>query len=151
MTPEEFHTSALAELKLIRELLEKQGKAQAAKPTSGSYSTPSAAQAEIPQPTELVDEPESVVIFFGKNNGVPLGKVSERSAEWYAQEQPPRTDSSGKPYPPRPQETALKNAARQLYHRRKGTLGTSAKPAESPAPSGGGHSPAVDDSSEIPF
>lgn len=104
----------------IKELLAKQPAQGTARPSS--FATPSAAQAEIPQPTELVDDPGSTVVFFGKNNGVALGKLSDRSVEWYATDQPPRLDSSGKPYPARPQEIALRNAARQLFHSKRGTL-----------------------------
>jgi len=64
-----------------------------------------------------------VQVHFGKNNGVALSKLSERSLSWYATEQPPRLDSSGKPYPARPQETTLRNAARTLWHQNRGTLG----------------------------
>ena len=77
----------------------------------------------IPQPTEVVPNAGDVQVHFGKNNGVALSKLSERSLSWYATEQPPRLDSSGKPYPARPQETTLRNAARTLWHQNKGTLG----------------------------
>ena len=77
----------------------------------------------IPQPTEVVPNAGDVQVHFGKNNGVALAKLSERSLSWYATEQPPRLDSSGKPYPARPQETTLRNAARTLWHQNKGTLG----------------------------
>jgi hypothetical protein len=77
----------------------------------------------IPQPSEVVPNAGDVQVHFGKNNGVALSKLSERSLSWYATEQPPRLDSSGKPYPARPQETTLRNAARTLWHQNKGTLG----------------------------
>ena len=77
----------------------------------------------IPQPSEVVPNAGDVQVHFGKNNGVALSKLSERSLSWYATEQPPRLDSSGKPYPARPQETVLKNAARTLWHQNRGTLG----------------------------
>lgn len=75
-----------------------------------------------PQPHHLVDNPGDVHVHFGKNNGTPLSALSERSLSWYATEQPPRLDSLGKPYPPRAQEVALRNAARQLWHIQKGSL-----------------------------
>ena len=77
----------------------------------------------ILQPTEVVPNAGDVQVHFGKNNGVALSKLSERSLSWYATEQPPRLDSSGKPYPARPQETTLRNAARTLWHQNRGTLG----------------------------
>ncbi len=77
----------------------------------------------IPQPSEVVPNAGDVQVHFGKNNGVALSKLSERSLSWYATEQPPRLDSGGKPYPARPQETTLRNAARTLWHQNKGTLG----------------------------
>ena len=80
--------------------------------------------APIPQPTEIVANAGDVQVHFGKNNGVALSKLSERSLSWYAQEQAPRLDSTGNPYPARPQEITLRNAARTLWHQNKGTLGT---------------------------
>ena len=68
----------------------------------------------------------AVQIHFGKNTGKSLDSLSERSLAWYATEQPPRLDSSGKPYPPRQVEITLRNAARTLWHTRAGTLGTQA-------------------------
>lgn len=135
------------ELVAIRELLAKQQTAAPAKQSS-FFSTPSAAQAEIPQPTELVDNPGDVQVFYGKNNGVALSKLSERSAEWYAQEQPPKMDSSGRPYPERPQERVFKNAARQLYHQRKGSLKTA---ASLPPKNEAAEKQSEDDGEQIPF
>jgi len=121
----------MLELKEIRALLENLN----AKPkNAGNAFPPSASQAEIPQPSRVIDYPEDVQVHFGKNSGIALGKLSARSVEWYATEQPPRLDSSGKPYPERPQEAELKNAARMLYHRTKGTLASSGvKPAQKQA------------------
>lgn len=99
--------------------------------TSSSYSS-GGGDEQIPQPTEVVANAGEVQVHFGKNNGVALSKLSERSLSWYAQEQAPRLDSSGNPYPPRPQETTLRNAARTLWHQNRGTLGASgaARPAQ---------------------
>ena len=91
--------------------------------SSSSYSSSGGGDEPIPQPSEVVPNAGDVQVHFGKNNGVALSKLSERSLSWYAMEQPPRLDSSGKPYPPRPQETVLKNAARTLWHQNRGTLG----------------------------
>lgn len=87
----------------------------------------------VPQPTEIVANAGDVQVHFGKNNGVPLSKLSERSLSWYAQEQAPRLDSSGNPYPARPQETTLRNAARTLWHQTHGTLENGTSVASSPA------------------
>lgn len=87
----------------------------------GSNSSGSSSD-EVPQPTEIIPNAGDVQVHFGKNNGVPLSQLSERSLSWYAQEQAPRLDSSGKPYPPRPQELTLRNAARTLWHQNRGTL-----------------------------
>ncbi|MEO6993503.1 MAG: hypothetical protein ABI273_07730 [Lacunisphaera sp.] len=118
------------ELVAIRQLLA-EGKSAPARstPVRASTSTPatsyssSGGDAPIPQPTEIVANAGDVQIHFGKNNGVALSKLSERSLSWYAQEQAPRLDSTGNPYPARPQETTLRNAARTLWHQNKGTLG----------------------------
>lgn len=99
--------------------------------TSSSYSS-GGGDEQIPQPSEIVANAGEVQVHFGKNNGVALSKLSERSLSWYAQEQAPRLDSSGNPYPPRPQEITLRNAARTLWHQNRGTLG--AGNAASPAP-----------------
>ena len=111
-------------------------------------------EADIPQPATLLDSPGDVQIHFGKNNGKPLSELSERSLSWYASEQPPRLDSSGKPYPPRPQETTLKNAARQLWHLRKGTLKGVSEHVNAPAKSAPKAAPAESapiDEEQIPF
>jgi hypothetical protein len=100
--------------------------------TSSASSFSGGGDEQIPQPTEVVANPGDVQVHFGKNNGVPLSKLGERSLSWYAQEQAPRLDSSGNPYPPRPQETKLRNAARTLWHQNRGTLGTT---STAPAPS----------------
>ena len=115
------------ELVAIRQLLA-EGKSAPARSAPVRSSAPTAAysgggDAPIPQPTEIVPNPGDVQVHFGKNNGVALSKLGERSLSWYAQEQAPRLDSSGNPYPARPQETILRNAARTLWHQSKGTLG----------------------------
>lgn len=127
---EDILKSIHEELVAIRQLLAEANKAPArsapARPasSSSSYSGGGGGADEIiPQPSEVVPNAGDVQVHFGKNNGVALSKLSERSLSWYATEQPPRLDSSGKPYPPRPQETVLRNAARTLWHQNKGTLG----------------------------
>ena len=117
------------ELVAIRQLLS-EGKSAPTRstPARTSASAPTTSysgggDAPIPQPTEIVPNAGDVQVHFGKNNGVALSKLSERSLSWYAQEQAPRLDSSGNPYPARPQEITLRNAARTLWHQNKGTLG----------------------------
>lgn len=109
--------------------------ASSSSPASSSYSSGSrsGASEEIPQPTEVIADAGDVQIHFGKNNGVPLSQLNERSLSWYAQEQAPRLDSSGKPYPPRPQDVTLRNAARTLWHQNRGTLAKGGAAAKSTA------------------
>lgn len=128
------------ELVAIRQLLA-EGKSQASArgaPARAGVSTSSSGggggDQPVPQPTEIIANAGDVQVHFGKNNGVPLSKLSERSLSWYAQEQAPRLDSSGNPYPARPQETTLRNAARTLWHQTRGTLeGRSAAASSSSA------------------
>lgn len=150
MTTDEILTAILAELKGIRADLA--ARPAPAQPRS-STSTPSTAggtPAVIPQPTQIVDNPGDVQVHFGKNNGVALKNLSPRSLEFYASVKEPKLDSSGKPYPPRPIDTTLENAARTLHHRNLGTL--TAEPAK-PAPQEPTHAKAgaADDSEDVPF
>jgi hypothetical protein len=126
------------ELVGIRQLLLEAKQAQSRGTPARSTSTPSTYSSgggdePVPQPAEIVANPGDVQVHFGKNNGVPLSKLSERSLSWYAQEQAPRLDSSGKPYPARPQETTLRNAARTLWHQNRGTLAGAGAPKADPA------------------
>ena len=136
----------LTELRAIRAVLETRPTPQ---PTAAPAQSnqPSGVQAEIPQPAQVVADPGSVTVHFGKNQGKRLDELSERSAEWYGQESPAKLDSSGKPYPPRPQEIALKNAARTLYHMRKGSLVGAQPPMKLESPTNA----AAEESDTIPF
>ena len=147
------------ELVAIRQLLADAKPAQsrsasAGRPTGTTATYSSGGGDEpIPQPTEIVANPGDVQVHFGKNNGVALSKLSERSLSWYAQEQAPRLDSSGKPYPARPQETTLRNAARTLWHQNRGTLGQAtaapqSAPARGEAPASSAH---LSDEENVPF
>ena len=91
-------------------------------PANATQSTPGAPVVS-PQPAEVVPNAGAHLIHFGKNQGKSLSELGERSLSWYATEQPARLDSNGQPYPRRPQETALLNAARTLWHQNHGTLG----------------------------
>ena len=126
-----IHQELVAIRQLLAETKQAQSRPAPARATSSSSSSSysgggSGVEEVIPQPTEVVPNAGDVQVHFGKNNGVALSKLSERSLSWYATEQPPRLDSSGKPYPPRPQETTLRNAARTLWHQNRGTLGAPA-------------------------
>lgn len=122
-----IHEELVAIRQLLADAAKNQPRGAPARSTNSaaSYSSSGGGGADevIPQPSEVVPNAGDVQVHFGKNNGVALSKLSERSLSWYATEQPPRLDSSGKPYPPRPQETVLRNAARTLWHQNKGTLG----------------------------
>jgi len=142
----DLNQAILDELKAIRALL-----AGGAKPAAATANPPSQAPAPDgppPQPDSVIENAAQVQVHFGKNNGVALGALSERSLSWYAAEQPARLDSSGKPYPPRPQEILLRNAARTLWHQQKGTLTTGTPPL----PSAGAATEVVDDDGDsIPY
>ena len=147
-----------AELVSIRQLLASQQSAARSAPARPASSTSSYASSGgggdevIPQPSEVVPNAGDVTVHFGKNNGVALSKLSERSLSWYATEQPPRLDSSGKPYPARPQETTLRNAARTLWHQNRGTLGQADAPkAKSPAADIAVEAPSHPSDEEVPF
>lgn len=113
----------LAELIAIRQLLER---ALPVQPAASAASPAPTGQTPIPQPSQLVADPGSVCVHFGKNDGKPLSSLNDRSIEWYATPKEPRIGSNGKPFPPRPADEALSNAARQLYHAKRGTLANAA-------------------------
>lgn len=122
---------------------------------AGGYTPPKASPTasrsndEIPQPSEIVANAGEVEIHFGKNAGVPLASLGERSLSWYASEQPPRLNSQGVPFPMRPQEITLRNAARTLWHQNKGTLkgGENVPTPSAPAAA----NKAECDESDVPF
>jgi hypothetical protein len=115
-----------AELVRIREALEARpfaSGAPAAKPAPTSTKTD-----EVPMPTEIIADAGNVQVHFGKNKGVALSSLSERSVAWYAQEPEPRIGNNGKPFPPRPEDVLLRNAARTIIHQKRGTLPSAAVP-----------------------
>jgi hypothetical protein len=79
---------------------------------------------DIPQPSFAIEQPELVTVHFGKNAGVEIGKLSEKSLGWYCLEPEPRIGNNGKPFPPREADVNLRNAARLLWPSRSGTLKT---------------------------
>jgi hypothetical protein len=120
--------SAIKSLDLtIRELTEAV-KASAHRPTPAPTYTPpkasptKATMGDIPQPSEIIANAGEVAVHFGTNTGVPLSQLGESSLSWYAQEKEPRLNSRGEPFPPRQEEITLSNAARTLWHQKKGTL-----------------------------
>ena len=113
-----------AELIRIREALEARPfavGAPAAKPAAPRSD-------EVPMPTEVIANAGEVQVHFGKNKGVALSSLSERSVAWYAQEPEPRLGNNGKPFPPRPEDVLLRNAARTIIHQKRGTLLSAAVP-----------------------
>lgn len=139
----------LTELIAIRQLLERAIAAPPAARSAAPAPAPApAGQVAIPQPSQLVADPGAVCVHFGKNAGQPLSSLNDRSVEWYATPKEPRVGNNGKPFPPRPADEELANAARQLYHQKRGTLVGKAPIAEmSFAP--GGKPETVDEN--IPF
>ena len=113
-----------AELVRIREALEARpfaSGAPAAKPA------PSLAKSdEVPMPTEIIADAGNVQVHFGKNKGVALSSLGDRSVAWYAQEPEPRLGNNGKPFPPRSEDVLLRNAARTIIHQKRGTLPSAA-------------------------
>ena len=117
-----------AELIRIREALEARpfaSGAPAAKPVAPRSD-------EVPMPTEIIADAGNVQVHFGKNKGVALSSLSERSVVWYAQEPEPRLGNNGKPFPPRPEDVLLRNAARTIIHQKRGTLPSAAVPSSDP-------------------
>jgi hypothetical protein len=115
-----------AELVRIREALEARPFAAGAPPTKPASSF--AKTDEVPMPTEVIPNAGDVQVHFGKNKGVALSSLGDRSVAWYAQEPEPRLDSSGKPFPPRAEDVQLRNAARTIIHQKRGTLPSAAVP-----------------------
>jgi len=118
----------LAELTAIRLILSARPVAAPAQTATAPQYAQSTASSDgpPPQPSQVIENPGDVLVHFGKNKDKPLSELSERSLSWYASEQPPRLDNAGKPFPPRPVEITLRNAARTLWHTRAGTLGAAA-------------------------
>ena len=123
MTTEQLLTAIHAELVAIRQALEIKPAAAAA-PVARPMATSSD---EVPQPTAVIADAGSVTVHFGKNTGIPLSSLSDKSVAWYAQEPEPKLDRNGKPFPPRDSDVRLRNAARTYLHQKRGTL-TAAAP-----------------------
>ena len=118
MTNEQY-AELILEIRAIRSALSDRIKPAA----TAAASKPTAAKsADIPQPTEIVDNPGAVQVHFGKNRGRALADLGAKSVEWYAQEPEPRLRTDGTPFPPRAEDVQLRNAARTLVHQNRGTL-----------------------------
>jgi len=115
-----------AELIRIREALEARPFASGAPAAKPASSFPKSD--EIPMPTEIIEDAGNVQVHFGKNKGMALSSLGDRSVAWYAQEAEPRIGNNGKPFPPRPEDVLLRNAARTLIHQKRGTLPSAAVP-----------------------
>ena len=129
MTLELIH----AELVRIREALEARSYSAAASPAKPASTFPKSD--EVPMPTEVVPNAGDVQVHFGKNKGVALSTLGDRSVAWYAQEPEPRLRNDGTPFPPREADVLLKNAARTLIHQKRGTLPAVTAPKAIPADS----------------
>jgi hypothetical protein len=128
----DLNQAILDELKAIRALLASGAKPATAAPAAASTASPTP-DGPPPQPDTVVENAASTTIHFGKNTGKALGELGEKSLGWYASVKAPRLDNSGKPFPPRPADVALEQAARTLWHQQKGTLTT----GTAPLPGGG--------------
>lgn len=124
----------LTELRAIKALLAL--KANAAAPAASTATQTPTPEGPPPQPDVVVENPGEQRVHFGKNSGTALSNLTERQLGFYASVKTPRLDNTGKPFPPRPADVALEQAARTLWHQQKGTLTTGTSPlptAGSPA------------------
>ena len=127
----DLNQAILDELKAIRALL---GARPASAPAATAAPSTPSPEGPPPQPDAVVENPGNVQVHFGKNNGVPLGNLSERQLGFYASVKTPRLDNSGKPFPPRPADVALEQAARTLWHQQHGSLTVGQSPAAASGP-----------------
>lgn len=118
MTNEQY-AELILEIRAIRSALSDRIKPAA---TAAASKLAGAKPAEIPQPTEIMDNPGAVQVHFGKNKGRALADLGAKSVEWYAQEPEPRLRTDGTPFPPRAEDVQLRNAARTIVHQNRGTL-----------------------------
>ena len=128
MTNEQF-SELMLEVRAIRSALTQTRAPAAATPSAA----PAAMSEEIPLPITPVENAGAVQVHFGKNSGRALADLGAKSVEWYAKEQPPKLMHDGTPFPPRPADVALREAARTLVHQRRGTIPTPA-PVLQPEP-----------------
>lgn len=117
MTNEQF-TELMNELRTLRAVIAGKNSLEAATPKASAPK----ATGDVPMPTEIIENPEEVRVHFGKNSGTPLGSLSPKSLEWYAQEPEPRLKRDGTPFTSRTEDIILRNAARTIIHQKRGTL-----------------------------
>ena len=127
MTLELIHS----ELVRIREALEARPYS-AGSPTHKAVAT-QAKTDEVPMPSEVIANAGDVQVHFGKNKGLALSNLGDRSIAWYAQEPEPRLRNDGTPFPPRPEDVLLRNAARTIIHQKRGTIAAVSAPKAIPS------------------
>jgi hypothetical protein len=129
MTTEQFN-ELMQEIRAIRMVLTQSKPAASAVASKPAPTGPK----DIPLPSEVIENAGDIPVHFGKNKGTPLGSLSAKSVEWYAQEPEPRLRNDGTPFPPRPEDVLLRNAARTIVHRNRGTLPSPPVKLESATP-----------------
>jgi hypothetical protein len=134
MTPEQ-HNEILVELRAIRAALETKPRAVATAPSASTSNATS-----LPPPDQVIEGAASVTVHFGKNKGVAIGSLTEKQLLWYGADREPQLKNDGTPFPPRAEDTLLKNACRTLWHAR--VAGTAVAYVAASAPTG---------SDEVPF
>lgn len=149
MTPEQ-HLNMMAELIRIREAIQSLKQTPSAAPARSVPAKDGGTVNDIPPlPDYVIEDAGNVEVHFGKNEGVPLSKLSQRSLAWYAQESAPKLDRNGNPFPPRDSDIRLRNAARTLWHELYQSASVKQEPAKKPA-SKPMPNP-IDDGEEVPF
>jgi hypothetical protein len=111
MTPIQ-HDELLTELRAIRAALEKP------KPMLSLTNASTSSATSLPPPDQVIEGAASVTVHFGKNKGVAIGSLSEKQLLWYGADREPQLKNDGTPFPPRAEDTLLKNACRTLWHDR---------------------------------
>ena len=133
----EQHNELLIELRAIRAALQIKPRAVAMAP---SVSTSSATS--LPHPDQVIEGAASVTVHFGKNKGVAVGSLTEKQLLWYGAEREPQLKNDGTPFPPRAEDTLLKNACRTLWMQRTRGIAVDSKTTLLNKPS---------DTDEVPF
>lgn len=150
----------MAELKAIRALLEAKQPTHYVGPPGAGAATPNATAPRtggrfddepVPQPSPAWDlaHAEAHQVHFGKNTGVPLRALKDTSLAFYAKEKEPRLNQYGKPFAKRPADLDLENAARTVWHTRRGTL--AGGPRDTPSTPPASTTPAQNDEEDDPF
>lgn len=123
----------MAELKALRSLLEASAPSHYVGPggpqpkipnTQGPTQDSRFNDEPVPQPSPAwpLDRAEAHCVHFGKNTDVPLRDLKDTSLAFYAKEKQERLNQYGKPFTKRPEDIDLDNAARTVWHTRRGTL-----------------------------